>query len=39
MPMTSAELRDEAVKHLKKTTVGYINKKWTTPPAGTSGIN
>jgi len=33
--MTSAELRDEAVKHLKKTTVGYINKKWTTPPAGT----
>lgn len=34
MAMTDGELRDAAVAHLKKTTVGYINKRWTTPPAG-----
>jgi hypothetical protein len=32
--MTDAELRDQAVSHLKKTTVGYVNKHWTTPPVG-----
>jgi hypothetical protein len=33
--MTDAELRDAALVHLHKTTVGYINKHWTVPPAGT----
>ncbi len=32
--MTDAEHRDAAVAHLKKTTVGYINKHWKVPPAG-----
>lgn len=32
--MTDAEIRDAAVAELKKTTVGYKNKHWTTPPAG-----
>lgn len=32
--MTDAELRDAAVAHLKKTTVGFVNKHWKTPPAG-----
>jgi Hypothetical glycosyl hydrolase family 15 len=33
--MTDKELRDAAIQHLEKTTVGYINKHWTTPPVGT----
>lgn len=33
--MTDADLRDQAVQHLKLTTVGYKNKQWTVPPAGT----
>jgi hypothetical protein len=33
--MTDKEKSDAAITHLKKTTVGYINKKWTIPPAGT----
>lgn len=33
--MTDQELRDQAVKELKLTTVGFINSKWTVPPAGT----
>lgn len=32
---TDADLRDQAVAHLKLTTVGYKNKQWTVPPAGT----
>lgn len=32
--MTDSELRDAAVAHLKKTTVGYVNKHWKVPPAG-----
>lgn len=32
--MTDAELRDEALVHLKKTTVGYVNKHWKVPPPG-----
>jgi len=31
---TNREIVDEAIKELKQTTVGYINKKWTTPPVG-----
>lgn len=31
---TDADLRDQAVALLKKTTVGYQNTHWTTPPAG-----
>ncbi|MGZ4393810.1 MAG: hypothetical protein ACXVZ2_00420, partial [Gaiellaceae bacterium] len=31
---TGADLRDQAVALLKKTTVGYQNTHWTTPPAG-----
>ena len=31
---TDADLRDQAVTLLKKTTVGYQNTHWTTPPAG-----
>jgi hypothetical protein len=34
--LTDAELRDAAVAKLKQTTVGYRNKHWTTPPAGTN---
>ncbi len=34
MGMTDAEHRDAAVAHLKKTTVGYINKHWKVPPPG-----
>src|SRR5579872_6353217 len=33
--MTDAELRDAALEEFKQTTVGYLNKHWTTPPAGT----
>lgn len=33
--MTDNELRDSAIEHLKKTSVGYVNKHWTTPPVGT----
>lgn len=33
--MTDAELRDQAVAHLRQTTVGYLNKNWKTPPPGT----
>lgn len=33
--MTDAELRDQAVAELEQTTIGYINRKWTEPPAGT----
>jgi hypothetical protein len=33
--VTDKELRDAAVRDLKLTTVGYKNKHWTTPPAGT----
>jgi Papain family cysteine protease len=33
--VSDAQLRDEAVAELHLTTVGYINKHWTTPPAGT----
>lgn len=32
--MTDAQLRDAAVAELKKTTVGYVNKKWKVPPVG-----
>ena len=32
--MTDAELRDQAVAALERTTVGYRNKLWKTPPAG-----
>ena len=32
--MTDKELRDAAVADLKLTTVGYKNKHWTAPPAG-----
>jgi hypothetical protein len=32
--VTDSELRDQAVAELKKTTVGFVNKRWTTPPAG-----
>lgn len=35
MTQTDAQIRDAAVAELKQTTVGYINSKWTTPPAGT----
>ena len=31
---TDAELRDAAVVHLKETTVGFKNKHWKIPPAG-----
>ena len=31
---TDSELRDQAVAALKKTTVGYVNSHWKTPPAG-----
>lgn len=37
--MTDAELRDAAVKELEATTVGYLNKHWTKPPAGTHWAN
>lgn len=37
--MTDAEFRDQAVAELRKTTVGYLNKHWTTPPAGTHWAN
>jgi hypothetical protein len=37
--MTDAELRDAAVAELELTTVGYINKNWKTPPAGTRWAN
>jgi hypothetical protein len=30
---------DQAVAALKQTTVGYINRKWTTPPPGTNWAN
>lgn len=33
--MTDTQLRDEAVALLEKTTVGYVNSHWKTPPAGT----
>jgi hypothetical protein len=36
---TDAELRDQAVAELKQTTVGYKNKHWTTPPAGSHWDN
>lgn len=39
MTQTDAQLRDAAVAELKKTTVGYVNKNWTTPPAGTHWAN
>lgn len=32
--MSDAEIRDDAVAHLKKTTVGYVNKHWKIPPQG-----
>lgn len=32
--MTDTQLRDAAIVQLKQTTVGYVNKYWTTPPAG-----
>lgn len=32
---TDAQLRDQAVTELEKTTVGYVNSKWKVPPAGT----
>lgn len=34
--LTDTQLRDAAVAKLKQTTVGYINKNWTIPPAGTN---
>lgn len=34
MAVTDTDLRDQAVAALKKTTVGYLNKRWKTPPAG-----
>jgi Papain family cysteine protease len=37
--VSDAQLRDEAVAELHKTTVGYINKHWTIPPAGTHWAN
>ena len=37
--MTDAELCDAAVKELEATTVGYINKHWAAPPAGTHWAN
>lgn len=33
--MTDAEIRDAAVQHLQRTSVGFVNKYWKTPPAGT----
>jgi hypothetical protein len=33
--MTDSEIRDQVVAALKQTTVGYQNKNWKTPPAGT----
>lgn len=37
--MTDAELRDAALAELEQTTVGYVNSKWKTPPAGTHWAN
>lgn len=37
--LTPAQLRDAAVTELKKTTVGYVNSHWSTPPAGTHWAN
>lgn len=39
MTQTDAQLRDAAVAELKQTTVGYINKNWKIPPAGTRWAN
>lgn len=39
MTLTDAQLRDQAVAELAQTTVGRINSKWQTPPAGTHWAN
>lgn len=39
MTLTDAQLRDQAVAELAQTTVGRINSKWKTPPAGTHWAN
>lgn len=36
---SNSQLRDAAVAELKKTTVGYINKSWKTPPPGSHWAN
>lgn len=36
---TDAQLRDQALAELAQTTVGRINSKWKTPPAGTHWAN
>lgn len=36
---SDAELRDAAVAELRLTSVGFVNKKWTTPPAGSHWAN
>jgi hypothetical protein len=37
--MTDKELRDQTVRELRLTTVGYVNNKWKTPPAGSHWAN